>query len=89
MGSFSIWHWIIVLVIVMLLFGKGKIPGLMGDMAKGVKAFKQGLKDDDDSAAATAAAPAASGTAGERRSLHADSAAPVGGETHKDRSAGG
>lgn len=47
MGSFSIWHWLIVLVIVLLLFGAGKIPKLMGDMAKGVKAFKQGLKDDE------------------------------------------
>lgn len=48
MGSFSIWHWLIVLAIVLLLFGgAGKIPKLMGDMAKGVKAFKQGLKDDE------------------------------------------
>jgi sec-independent protein translocase protein TatA len=46
-GSFSIWHWIIVLVVVLLLFGAGKIPRLMGDMAKGVKAFKSGLKDDE------------------------------------------
>ena len=49
MGSFSIWHWLIVMVIVLLLFGgAGKIPKLMGDVAKGVKAFKQGLKDDDE-----------------------------------------
>ncbi len=48
MGSFSIWHWLIVMAIVLLLFGgAGKIPKLMGDMAKGVKAFKQGLKDDE------------------------------------------
>ena len=48
MGSFSIWHWLIVLALVLLLFGGGgKIPKLMGDMAKGVKAFKQGLKDGD------------------------------------------
>jgi len=47
MGSFSIWHWLIVLVIVLLLFGAGKIPALMGDMAKGVKAFKKGLAEDD------------------------------------------
>lgn len=52
MGSFSIWHWLIVLVIVLLLFGAGKIPSLMGDMAKGVKAFKKGLADEDDSAKA-------------------------------------
>lgn len=47
MGTFSIWHWLIVLVIVLLLFGAGKIPKLMGDMAKGVKAFKKGLQDED------------------------------------------
>ncbi|CAA7613991.1 MULTISPECIES: twin-arginine translocase TatA/TatE family subunit [Magnetospirillum] len=58
MGSFSIWHWLIVLVIVLLLFGAGKIPKLMGDMAKGVKAFKKGLNEDEDGAA-TPAAPAA------------------------------
>lgn len=48
MGTFSIWHWLIVLVIVMLLFGAGKIPKLMGDMAKGVKAFKSGLKEEEE-----------------------------------------
>ncbi len=54
MGSFSIWHWLIVLVIVLLLFGAGKIPKLMGDMAKGVKAFKEGLKDMNDESKAEA-----------------------------------
>jgi sec-independent protein translocase protein TatA len=48
MGSFSIWHWLVVLVIVLLLFGAGKIPKLMGDMAKGIKAFKSGMKEDED-----------------------------------------
>lgn len=47
MGFSSIWHWIIVLIIILLLFGAGKVPRLMGDLAKGVKAFKAGLKDDD------------------------------------------
>ena len=47
MGSFSIWHWLIVLVVVLLLFGRGKIPELMGDMAKGIKSFKKGMADDD------------------------------------------
>ncbi|MBB4264728.1 twin-arginine translocase TatA/TatE family subunit [Roseospira visakhapatnamensis] len=50
MGTFSIWHWVIVLIVVLLLFGAGKIPRLMGDVAKGVKAFKKGLADDDDGA---------------------------------------
>ena len=49
MGSFSIWHWAIVAIIVLLLFGgRGKLSGLMGDAAKGVKAFRDGLKDTDE-----------------------------------------
>lgn len=53
MGSFSIWHWLIVLVVVLLLFGRGKIPELMGDMAKGIKSFKKGMSEDDDTPAAS------------------------------------
>lgn len=48
MGSFSIWHWLIVLVVVLLLFGRGKIPELMGDMAKGIKSFKKGMADEEE-----------------------------------------
>ena len=51
MGSFSIWHWLIVLVVVLLLFGRGKIPELMGDVAKGIKNFKKGMSDDEAAAA--------------------------------------
>jgi sec-independent protein translocase protein TatA len=47
MGSFSVWHWLIVLVIVLVLFGRGKIPELMGDVAKGIKSFKKGMADED------------------------------------------
>jgi sec-independent protein translocase protein TatA len=47
MGSFSIWHWAIVLLIVVLLFGRGKISDLMGDVAKGIKSFKRGLSEED------------------------------------------
>jgi sec-independent protein translocase protein TatA len=47
MGSMSIWHWLVVAVIVLLLFGRGKIPELMGDVAKGIKSFKAGMKDED------------------------------------------
>ena len=48
MGSLSIWHWLIVLVIVALVFGgRGKLSGLMGDAGKGIKAFREGLKDSD------------------------------------------
>ena len=49
MGTFSLWHWIIVLIIVLLLFGKGKIPGLMSDVAKGIKSFKKDISDNDSS----------------------------------------
>ena len=47
MGSFSIWHWLIVLAVVLLHFGRGKIPELMGDVAKGIKNFKQGMSEED------------------------------------------
>lgn len=48
MGSLSIWHWLIVLVIVALVFGgRGKLSGLMGDAGKGIKAFREGLKDGE------------------------------------------
>ncbi|WP_099867789.1 twin-arginine translocase TatA/TatE family subunit [Pararhizobium haloflavum] len=53
MGSFSIWHWLIVLVVVLLLFGRGKIPELMGDVAKGIKSFKRGMSDDEQQDAKT------------------------------------
>ena len=49
MGAFSIWHIIILAVIVLLLFGgRGKISDLMGDVAKGIKSFRQGLNDPED-----------------------------------------
>ena len=46
-GGISIWQLLIVLVIVLLLFGRGKIPQLMGDMAKGIKSFKRGMSDEE------------------------------------------
>jgi sec-independent protein translocase protein TatA len=54
MGGASIWHWVVVGVIVMLLFGRGKISDLMGDAAKGIKAFKKGMAEDDVAVAPTA-----------------------------------
>jgi sec-independent protein translocase protein TatA len=51
MGSLSIWHWLIVLVVVMVLFdGRGKISTLMGDVAQGIKAFKKGMSEDEKTA---------------------------------------
>ena len=48
MGSFSIWHWLIVLVIVMLVFGTKKLGSMGGDIGKAVKGFKDGVKGEDD-----------------------------------------
>lgn len=48
MGSFSIWHWLIVLAVVLILFGGGgKLSRLMGDFGKGLKSFKKGIKEDE------------------------------------------
>ena len=48
MGSFSIWHWMVVLLVVLLLFGGGKVSSLMGDFAKGIKSFKKNMAEPDD-----------------------------------------
>ena len=48
MGSFSIWHWLVVLLVVLLLFGSGKVSNLMGDFAKGIKSFKKNMADETD-----------------------------------------
>jgi sec-independent protein translocase protein TatA len=53
MGGASIWHWVVVGGIVMLLFGRGKISEMMGDVAKGIKAFKKGMTDEEVAAAST------------------------------------
>lgn len=50
MGSLSIWHWIVVIAVVLLLFGRGKISDLMGDVAQGIKAFKKGMSEDEKTA---------------------------------------
>lgn len=47
MGSFSIWHWLIVLIVVMLLFGGKKVSTLMGDVAKGIKDFKKNMAEEN------------------------------------------
>ena len=75
MGSFSIWHWLIVLAVVLLLFGRGKIPELMGDVAKGIKNFKKGMSDEDTTTAA----------AQERRTIDNHDGEIVTRETEKSR----
>jgi sec-independent protein translocase protein TatA len=52
MGGFSLWHWLIVGLVVLLLFGKGRFSDMMGDVAKGLKSFKKGMSEDDEAAAA-------------------------------------
>ena len=47
MGSMSLWHWLVVAAIVVLLFGRGKISGVMGEFAQGIKAFKKGMAEED------------------------------------------
>ena len=47
MGGLSLFHWIIVLIVVVVLFGAGKIPRLAEDLAKGIKAFRHGMREDD------------------------------------------
>jgi sec-independent protein translocase protein TatA len=71
MGSFSLVHWLVVLAIVVLLFGAGKLPRVMGDFAKGIKAFKSGMKEEETTDAtrpqvsAQAAAPVSPSVVGE------------------------
>ncbi len=55
MGAFSIWHWLIVLAVVLLMFGgRGKIPQIMGDVARGIKSFKSNIRDEKEAVEATA-----------------------------------
>lgn len=53
MGAMSFWHWALVILVIMLLFGRGKVSDLMGDVAKGIKSFKKGMADDEPAAAST------------------------------------
>ncbi len=57
MGFGSPIHWVLLVLVIVLLFGGGRISGLMGDVAKGIKSFKKGLAEDEDDAT-TAAKPA-------------------------------
>ncbi|MBV9076833.1 MAG: twin-arginine translocase TatA/TatE family subunit [Methylobacteriaceae bacterium] len=83
MGGASIWHWVVVGGIVMLLFGRGKISEMMGDVAKGIKAFKKGMSDEDEKpvAASTAAEPV-------RNLEHRPAEAPAASATFADRKLG-
>jgi sec-independent protein translocase protein TatA len=82
MGSMSLMHWLVVLAIVLVLFGAGKLPRVMGDFAKGIKAFKSGMKEEEETAEtapppaqvtapAPGTAPAATATVASRPHEHA------------------
>ncbi|MEJ2408894.1 MAG: twin-arginine translocase TatA/TatE family subunit [Novosphingobium sp.] len=58
MGSFSIWHWLIVLVIVLVLFGRGRVSEIMGDFGKGIKSFKEGMNEDEKKSGKASTPPA-------------------------------
>lgn len=78
MGTFSIWHWLIVLVVVLVLFGGGgKISRLMGDFGKGLKSFKKGMKEDEPE---TAEAP---------KEIKSEAAQQTSTEANKDKAANG
>ena len=79
MGTFSIWHWLVVLVVVLVLFGGGgKISRLMGDFGKGLKAFKKSMKEEDEPADATTP---------ERKSIDGESGESKTTATEKDKAA--
>jgi sec-independent protein translocase protein TatA len=51
MGGFSLWHWLIVGLVILLLFGKGRFSDMMGDVAKGLRSFKKGMTEEEEAAA--------------------------------------
>ena len=78
MGSLSLWHWLVVLVVVLILFGGGgKLSRLMGDMAKGINAFKKGLKENT----------AVDADSDEPKVINAEVVEPAGEAANKDRAA--
>ncbi len=85
MGAFSIWHWLIVLVVVLVLFGGGgKISRLMGDFGKGLKSFKKGMKEEEETVS-----DSESGNA-EKKAIDQDAKESVSAsETEKDKASGG
>ncbi len=84
MGTFSIWHWLVVLAVVLILFGGGgKISRLMGDFGKGLKSFKKGMKEEGGEADGDAEPVA------DPKALKSESAEGVATETEKDKAAQG
>ena len=82
MGTFSIWHWLVVLAVVLVLFGgKGKISGLMGDFGKGLKSFKKGMKEDDEETSQVDVEPP--------KEINSSSEEVIDNATEKDKAANG
>ncbi len=72
MGSMSPIHWLLVIGIAVLLFGgRGKLSGIMGDFAKGIKAFKSGMKDEEETPAPAAQVPPPQAAAQPAATVHA------------------
>jgi sec-independent protein translocase protein TatA len=68
MGSFSIWHWLIVLIIVLLIFGTKKLRDVGSDLGGAIKSFKQAMKEEENKPAP----PAESGNGGEAKKISSD-----------------
>lgn len=58
MGSFSLWHWVIVLVVILVLFGRGRVADVMGEFGKGIKSFKSGMNEPEEQPAKPVTPPA-------------------------------
>ena len=78
MGSMSLMHWLVVLAIVLVLFGAGKLPRVMGDFAKGIKAFKAGMQEGENEAATTPPAQVQPPASAQTATAAAASTAPAG-----------
>ncbi|WP_374304857.1 twin-arginine translocase TatA/TatE family subunit [Ferrovibrio sp.] len=57
MGTFSFWHWLIVLLVILIIFGAGKLPKVAGDLASGIKNFRKGMKEEGEDKSAAAGQP--------------------------------
>lgn len=91
MGTFSIWHWLVVLAVVLILFGGGgKISRLMGDFGKGLKSFKKSMKEEDETAESSATTGESPSTANAAKpALKAEQVQDAQAEPKKDKAAQG
>lgn len=90
MGTFSIWHWLIVLAVVLLLFGgRGKISQIMGDFGKGLKSFKKNVKDGGDDADDEAEAQQTKRIAEDETKTSGSTSGSASSETKQDKAANG